>query len=82
VAEAQELHESLGAQVIVWQPVLAGTATGTIINTQGHDGWEVRSEYDAKLQEANQGQPGPLARLIQSGVLTIESSAASVLIDL
>ena len=82
LAEAQELHEGLGARVHVWLPQFAGTATGTFIYTTGHDGWAAQSEYNAKLQEANQGQPGPLLRLGLSGVLTPVSSAAAVLMDL
>ena len=81
-AEAQDLHESLGAQVSVWAPLFAGTNSGTIAYLMGFEGWTARAQFGAKLTERNQGRPGPLARLIRSGALTIVSSSLSVPVEL
>ena len=81
IAEAQALHEGLGARVHAWLATMAGAETGRIGYALGHDTFSAAAETMRRAREASAatGRPGPLARLIRGGHCV--GSSASMLIE-
>ena len=81
IAEAQSLHESLGARVHVWMATMADAETGRIGYALGHDSFSAAAETMRRAREASAaaGRPGPLARLIRGGHCV--GSSVSMLIE-
>jgi hypothetical protein len=78
---AVSLRESLGGKASQWQLMSAGANTGLRVLSVQFDSFSAMAELNAKVQERNEGSPGPVALALQSGTLSIERSGLSTLVE-
>lgn len=81
LAAFQSQAESVGQRATIWLLVNAGMNSGVRAVTGGFDSFRALSEFVQRLQERNEGGPGPLTRAVQSGTLELVNQATSTLVE-
>lgn len=77
LAEAKQLHESLGASVRIWRASFAGPNSGNVIYMSELADYHAFQEFVDKM---SLHAPGPIARAVAAGSMT--SNGASVLTEI